>query len=54
MSTLTGKCSIVAALFALYFLYRNDLAIAYKFDKAPEASPYAMLAETFDIVEKSG
>jgi hypothetical protein len=43
-----------AALFAVYFLYRTDLAIAHEFDKAPEASPYAMLAETFVIVEKSG
>jgi hypothetical protein len=38
----------------LYFLYRTDLAIAYEFDKAREASPHVMLAETFDIVEKLG
>jgi hypothetical protein len=24
------------------------------FDKAPEASPYAMIAETFNAIEKSG
>jgi hypothetical protein len=51
--TLTLPCAIDAALFALYFLYRTDLDIAHEFDKAPVASPYAMLAETFDIVEKS-